>query len=716
LEEEATASFLFMGLFSETKTFVAASTSLLITKTPNIKKAGVLTSVLQGRDLAPDLVDSYLQGIFMASKRYYKYGRDSYIYGLPDGDQGLVNVQNYKIQPIIEAEVGFPILILASILDTCDSNYFAYPYMRDNRGWNPDDNTTTYIPEGSIGVVSFAGSQFVDVGKIEILYIDETQQNFYETITVTGSNQNKLFYHVTYVKASDTAGTRYYWNYDTSTNQYPQLTPKSDRALNSPYYPIVPVRENNNTLAVTGAPVFDSGGVQTKPPTALWASANSLLNTLELNYKNLGESVNKNPGIKHVDHAYVILGVDILTQSQPGMEYLSKYFTYLFGLNPSSKATFDHSLALAEEVTAPPKATIITIKDANYHIEIGYTWITNDVKTGSIGKRNFSTSTVVKKSPYKRTGFSYERTEITFRRQITDTTYSETVVAGLTHTNHVYKSYTIDSTVDSAGAKGSDGKRTDKNFVVPLNYAITLNMQLPVANDLMYESLWMVFNSYEVVELKWYETSFFQFVIVVAGIAISIITYTPGGFTQALLGISVSGAGLVPALLIDLTLSYALQAGFTIIAEQLGPEFALLAGLALGLYSMSTLINSPALSGLPFADAALFMSNGLQESAMEVGMEKITVEAKIEQDRQTGLIKGLEDKYAKIEMKVQVDPLALIQEMGSNFHYQSVQNYYHQKIHAGNIGINVLDSAANYVGNSLALPTTSNALGVRINV
>jgi hypothetical protein len=713
--------FLFMGLFSETKTYVNAVSAKLITETPDIKKAGVLTSILQGRDIGPDLTDSYMQGIFIKARRYFRYGRDHYYHGLPDGNQGLVNVQDYIVGPIIQAEVGFEIVIISNVIDTCDSNYFAYSHLRDNRGWNPDDNTTTYKPVGSVGVVKFVTSIFESVTQVLITYADTENNPFTETLTVSGAKLDVPFYHVIYTKKGESTGTRYYWNYDTTSGVHPELTPKAGSELLSPYYPIAPVRENNITMAVTEAPKFDSEGVETSPGTPFWLSARSLCKKLGLDYKNLGESVDKNPGINEIDHAYIILGVDILTDEQPGMTYLHDYFTYLYGLNPSSKPTFDHSISLGSENPNPPKGTIITIKDSTYHVDLGYTWITNDIKSGVLGIIGTCTKQISNIGSIKRKGYSFETTELTFRKQITATTYSETTTAGLTHTNHIYVKYTVDSTVASASEVDGEGDRINKNFVVPLNYAITNNMKFTVANDLMYESIWLVFNSHTEVELKWYQTSFFQFVIIVVAIAISIISYNPGALTQALTGVSIStaGAGLALAVVSDLLVAYALQLSFGLIADKLGPEIALIAGIALTIYTMRAplgLTGAGPVAGLPFVTSALNLATNVMDGLIEIKVGDIQEDMEAEKERQQQLTGELELKMEELAPRVNVDPLDLINDMGDNFSYQSVENYYYQKIHSGNVGVATLQSVNSYVENTLTLPTTSNSLGVNINV
>ena len=79
------------------------------------------------------------------------------------------------------------------------------------------------------------------------------------------------------------------------------------------------------------------------------------------------------------------------------------------------------------------------------------------------------------------------------------------------HTNIVNNKGRIESTL-----KEVVQDKDNNNFIVPLNsYIFDHTLSVTKRINLMYDCIQIIINSYEKTKLKWYQTSFFQFVMLV---------------------------------------------------------------------------------------------------------------------------------------------------------------------------------------------------------
>ncbi|CAL9956689.1 hypothetical protein VPHD518_0021 [Vibrio phage D518] len=704
-----------MGLFSKKKTFVGASTVSLIEDTPDMVGTTISTALLKGRDFAPDLIGNYLNGIYINSNRYYSYGRDTYTYGLPDGSHENLKTQDYILKPIIEKEVGFKITIVSSKLDKCDGTSMAYPWITDNRGWDYETNICAEHPFTNIFgspitvPVYFDYAETTDIDEITLQYSyteNETTTYVRETIALDNVYPGEYYHHVIYIEHGTTE-PRYYWNYRVNDGTYPELDVAPSIDLQSPYYPVVPVREFNKDLTAD-------------KETELYKTSKYLLNIIGLNIDDVATGINENPDVDDIDHAYVIMGIDILSEKEQSIRYLHDYFDNLHDLSPYTLSAYTTYLEGREDSddTTPPPTQVITIKDANYHIDLAYSYTRSDIITGSIGKIGHCVRQDNVRPVHEGQGYNAEESSIIFRRQLTENTYSEVEVYGLQHVNHIYKQYTVNTSIGDAYEEDSQGDRINMNFVVPLNYAVVRNMGLAKANELMYDSLKMVFNSVETVKLKWYQTGFFKFVAIIVAVAVTIYTSGAGtGLTESLVGGAVTvGAVTLPLIVTDIVLAIAINQGFMAVAEVVGAEIAFAAAIILSCYGVASVLGTGSNAGLPFASEALMVANGLTDAATKIGYEELAIEQEAFQLEAEAKVAELEENMAELENKHELDPVDIFTDFGDDYYFQTPTDYIYTSVHAGNIGVTTLDGPRNYVETTLSLPSLSNSLGVNINV
>lgn len=695
-----------MGIFSKKKTYVAATTLNLIEDTPDLVTQSVNSSIIKGRQIAPDIVGNYLNGLWISSKRYYNYARNNYTYGLPQGHKGVIKTQDYIVEEAIATDVGQPVTLLSHVVDVCDSDYFAYPWLLSNRGWVESTDEVTNPPTPPAGhsgePIYFYSSRPLGVNSLEITYtyVQSGNNRFYtETVTVTNMHPGEYYYHAVWVPRNQTSPVSY-WNYRISDGTYPRLALKGEQNLSSTYFPVVPLRTNNQDLVSN----IDNDFTRT---------SKFMLNIVGVQLGSVVDALNENPDIGDVDHSYIISGVSLDADKQQSLRYLHDYFVYLHGLNPWSKSAYDNWVSnhnQYDEMAKAPTVETIRIEDASYKIELSYLYTDQTIRSGSIGKIGFCNSSHNVESPGISGSFNYERSSVTYRRQLTENTYSEITIYGLKHVNYIYGSLTIDTTISEAFNDEDNG-----NFVVPLNFEIVEAMGLTRATELMYDTMKIVFNSTETVKLKWYQTSFFQFVTIVVAIAITVLTYQPGALTSSIVGAAgVAGLSTVQLVMADIVLSFAINEAINYIGEILPPEIAFAFAMAAAAYSVASLGATGSVKGLPFAAELLTVSNKIALASYDAAALELQEEVAQFEEYKTEAVAELEEKFEELQPQKDLDPLDLFVSFGEEDYFQTPDDYYFQSIHAGNIGAYSLESIRSYVDNTLTLPSLSNDIGPKL--
>ena len=707
--------FFYMGLFSETVTTVESFSARLIEDTPNLVKDSVYNAVLYNRSIADDLIANYLNGLAIKSDQMYRYAKTSYTYGLPNGHTEVIMPNAKLVKEAIELSIGAKVSVYFTTLEDCNPDYFAREILSLTQGWNADTGIVSnppFTPQGgSPTPVVFTYAEIVTPTVVGINYeytytasngtrVLATEHREYPVIRYY-MNEAAPYLHATYYEVTasgSSTGILQYWNYDTTSNVYPALSLPDGIVEDSPYYPIVPIRENNVDL--TDASLKD---------TELYKTSKDCLKKIGLDFVNLGEGVQANPDIGQVDHAYVILAVHLQSEELQSINYLHSYFSYLHGISKITKADFDR-WQQEEHKIEPPPVNKMVIEDANFKISIAYTHITKKVVEGSIGGiGKVARTNYVRPRELLVFGFGYEASSIVFQRQIASNLYEEVEVFGLTHVNHIYQRYTVETTI---------GRSIDKNnddFFIPININVAKTLGLMEHNYLMYDAIRIVFNSFDVRKLKWYETGFFKMVLIV--IAIIITIYSLGTLTEAMIAAygAVAGGGVAAAIAAGLVLAeaiawsaiYSLAAGWVV--DALGVEFALIASvlaLAVGLAATNGTAISGSVAGMPFSidliQIASVVAGSISKSAGEQ-ISDIRQEAEELAVKQNELLEELNELYDALDNGLTIDPFEWVTYDTLNNPYESPDEMYNRTIHAGNIGALSLNAISQYVESQVKL-------------
>ena len=349
----------------------------------------------------------------------------------------------------------------------------------------------------------------------------------------------------------------------------------------------------------------------------------------------------------------------------------------------------------------------LVVSDVMYKSEIAYKYITKKVVSGVIG----TTGTVDKeiiirereryyvenKGAYTYTSVFYsEDSSLFLRKQITNSSYEEIEVRGLTHTNIVNNKGRIESTL-----KEVVQDKDNNNFIVPLNsYIFDHTLSVTKRINLMYDCIQIIINSYEKTKLKWYQTSFFQFVMLVITIALTIAGMPELGVTLQ----TATATEIAVMLATQLAITVAVQLAVHVAIKALGINGALatilIVAAAVATYQFA---GGSGMKNLPWAKEMMSAVNTLPSAYnKEVSaMTKDIMEdmAAFQQSAQTQLDE-IHKKLEEITKQSNLDPMGIFALM-DYYPNESIDDYYYRHCHMGNPGVLTLDAITDYVDNML---------------
>lgn len=627
----------------------------------------------------PKVLDTMYNGLALRIHQAYNYGRDFYTYGLPNGyEEVLGDAPVSTVESIISTEVGYPVTVQTIQVEEPDDVFFAEYHAWNYWGWRYGDEYLTNPPIAPIKGynVKIAETTFNPYGNLVITFNigkDISGDDVFTDYLLDKSeldpvpDQSKIYYQVRFLPTGATTINYEYWIYEVGIGTNPNLDDITLIDLGSPFLPVIPLRQDNKNLGPEvedGEYVLDVNGSRIRPDTDLYRTSVKLCDKLDTDFDRLCLDISNNPDIRDIDHAYLIFGIDIRTEHRVGQDYLYDFFEDL-------------------AVKAPGAQSII-IQDAKYKVRLSYTNNTRTIILGELGKPR---------------ELIYSGNTLTIRKDLRNGTYGEIVITDLLHTNYVYGSHAVKTSL-------SDSADPDNyNFIVPLNYDLfraykgLLNRQ-----SLLKESFKLVFNSFERRKLKWYERSFFKVLILV--IAIAITVWSAGAAYANIvaayeLGISAAISAAVKMVAVSLLIGTSVKW----LSSQLPPEVGIviavvLTALAIGGYTGT--IN------FEFVDAEGFLSltNAVLEGTQEGlanDMAELMNEINSFMAEAEAAQEELDDLWS--ELDVSADWFTeTIMEQTQLIKIESPEEFYTRTIHAGNIGTATLSQIENYVDKSLELP------------
>lgn len=678
-----------MGLFSKTKTYVETTTLRLVEDTPNILQQSIRTSILGNRPIVDDMLANVMRGLGAQADSYYRYGRDKYYFGLPQGSIEAAPASASTVGLVLADIEGGDVKVEYCVASIADATYFAHPFLQSNRGWDYSTDIVSNPPFGSGGdTVYYSKARFLSSTKIIITYIYGAGNTYEEQITVPAVSLNDIYYHSSYL-TGDFTGARKYWTYNASLGTYPTLN--INTKPDSPYYPVVPLRRNKEDWTV------DDGSERYK-------TSKRLLGRFNIEIDELGTGINGNPDINDVDHAYVILGVHLQSKVPQTQDYLYRYFKHLEGLSEYTEDDYIRWTARdpAYQDSVIPKMNKVTVKEEDYHIEVGYLYINSEMKNGVLGKTGFVNTETIVKPKISRGYYSFETSEFIIRKQLTATTYEEVTIVGLKHVNYIYGNYTVDTNLADSLVEEED------DFILPLHNEVAKSISVFKRTDLMYDALRIVFNSIIIRKLKWYETGFFQLVLIVVAIVLTVVSY--GALSESLAVAMGFTAGTASAAIVGFlayaAVNIAIQYGFQFLIDVLGVNIAFVIAIVAAVYGVVGQIN-----GAPFADAALQVQSGFTNglsNKFDSEMKDLLSDWEVLQKEMEDAWLELREMEAELNTDGLIDPMILLNNTsGLASPNESPEDYYNTRIHSGNIGVNAFKAIEHFVPINLTLQGTT---------
>lgn len=698
-----------MGLFSSKTVITVSSVAVnLVGNPPDTNKVAVIQAILHGTAVPDEVLDSAMSGISSKAAKMHKYALEEYPLGLPNGSiVGLEQTQASTIKAIIDQEIGKQVVIIYAFNDLLTPTMAAVDYLRSVRGLKFSTNEVTIHSFADVShskpLLLNRGEYIAATNKIRLFYRQDTVALFgsatYKEVSEEIPMPAGMFLGDFYCMAAysilgqngKVLPGEYFWYTRLCDKIYPELVYNPAQFASQSFMPIIPLRKNNSDLTS-----------ESRKDTELYKASKELLGIVNLDIDALAATLNSNPDIDSIDHAYVMFGVNIHTKEQASLRYLCDFFDYMADQSVYKKEHYvDPNLGRKQWKRNSMFTRLfmgsgtpidVALREYGFDISLDYLYVESKLVTGSIGPVGFAAST--------RKG-----DDMIFCLQIAALTYKEIYVCEMVHKNTIYQGHAVTTTVSSS---------TDNdNFIIPIHFGIASDMPLMKRNALYYDSFRMVINSYDVQKVKWYQSGIFKVVFFVVALVISIYTGGAGAWLAGLaaaadIGIVAVISYVLPALLIGVAVNY----GMKFVAKAVGAEFAMILGAVVAVAALTAGSGSSFNllgSSMPSASTLLQCSSALMNASNEIIYEEIMdVMQEIEQF-QAGAEKKmsvLDDARKLLQTNEDIDPLQMIVFTPPYLAVpsESPDAFYNRTIHNTNIGVLCLDAIENYADIMLKLP------------
>jgi hypothetical protein len=729
-----------MSHLFDTKTVtVYSSSSSLYEQSDDPITTVALSGILNNTSISAGIGDYCLNGMASKARRAYIYGRDSYTLGLPSGVNEEFSASEYSsVTAILEKINGGSVYIHFSVITTLTTLLAITPWLMENRGYNYYTETVSSYPftiknnasavyvssvtkSGSNAIITYyyTYKTYGDGGDSYVKY--ET-----ETVAIGSSYSIGEKYCIAAYYSADSSGnatgSRKYWFYRIADGTY-DIDSTSTDISDAIYMPVIPIRYDNEDL--TSDDFTD---------TELYTTSKKLLGKLDIDIDDIADLLNESSSVDSIDHAYVMFGIDLLTEDEIDIQYLMLYFEYLGDIaaygeeeylsNTDSDYTNEFATERYSTRTDTPTEGLLSY---GLNFGIGFNYIRVTYTSGSIG--DVGTYASEYGTDY---GYTTERQEgnedesvqqyydnswVSYKYQVSSNKIKVVTVYGLYQFNYgIY-------TGDTDGVGGSTGLLTNAyeamedsdsyRIIVPLHYGIATQLTLMEQNVLFGNSLQLVMNSYDITKLSWYEQGWFTVVVMV--VTIIIIAYTGQTWLAGLVEVGGGLYAILMYLLKSTLMMLALKTAVTFIVEAIGLEGSLAIAAVIAVVSIYckrpdagiTFLNGITITAETCMQAAMSVISSAS-SIMQSEIEAIADAMTAYEEYTDELWDELEESWDELYGDQLIDPLILISASPTqDFVDESPEEFYYRTIHVGNIGTSVLDTAMNYCDNMLQLPTLS---------
>ena len=743
-----------MGLFgSKKKTTVGTTVSRVVGETdiPNSMKRGVINSLFQEGDLTDFILEELIGSIAFKAERAYKYADTTYAYGLPSGEVISMSKGVEEAEVILKGIEGPGAIVVYSNFGPANSIHLSWMHLVDSLGYLASTNELTvlsaqkgfpvylinmnivmsqtvydsiepqtlqrwdvspqagYTPNRAAVITSLIGSLthapvildptvHKETARIKVCWeaipdLSKPNNKVYQeqilNIVLPELNPDADYFQVKFINGNTTK----YWIYESGTGTYPTLDALFDVPFNTigNYFPFLYFR-------------FGKQSMDKKKGTLEYSTSKKLAKYFGLDYASTIEAVHANPDIEDVEQAMMIMAVSPNSKDKEDLQYLFDYFNAQAAAQTPGKQSM-YNISLAQMGLKAPSSYTTVIADARFKMSLGNEGISKKLNFGKLGKVGSYHSAIsyhdIQGEPIVDAmfGITHEMLRITthsFRKQISEHVYEDIAVQNLRMTYHIY------------GKHSTVGDDKDPILLIPLDRSITKKYPLSIRENLYTSSMHYVFNSRIVTKVKWYQSSFFSFVIAVVAMVIGAYFLGPKlvAFNAALAAGSITLQSILMTVAMGILESVVMQEIIKIFVKAVGLENAFF----LAILSMAVMAGLGAMNGgfskMPWGETLLKISNGLM-----TGVNKAFTTATMD----------LQEEYEQFGLYVQEQNDILKEQMdllkGNNLlnpfivFGESPNDFYNRTVHSGNIGVIGISAVKHYVPNALTLPKLNETLG-----
>jgi len=506
-------------------------------------------------DIGASVVNTHLTGPGTKQKAFYRWARSNFDMGMPTATlRASYNLDGSLVAAEIPAPAGSTVEIQSTYIESANSQYYAEQLILEDYPLLVETEWTSEYNLGSDSVTI----TFEDTTTFTFPLVGYTPDQdfiiayYHEEVTATGAlGPLKLFIYVL-------GGANANLN-----------------ALENPanvigeFYPFIPLRINNKAIDHAD---YIADGTYDLCKKAYKRGAGNSLDTV------LG-SIEDNPQIGDIDFAFLSWGIPLNVVDNSARRYLYSYFKSLIAQQSTSATAYEGFFAglsdfntamdtyntwlTAQEdpldplygTTRPPQPTtiqpsqsVIQIQSDNpafsqYNVKL--TWINVaenqyaglgkvDAKNGEVWIEQDTADTwveVIGKRWWINNDDRGEWINVTQTNtydvfhifwQLTDNSYQKITVRGAVHQNYAYKNHTV-TTYSNSALNDTD----ESSFLVPMHYPTVREMSLIDQTQMVTANTFMVFNTYQVTKVRWYQRGIFRIILLIVVVIVSVLTMNP---------------------------------------------------------------------------------------------------------------------------------------------------------------------------------------------
>lgn len=753
-----------MGLFSgKKKTYVATSVSRVISDKmlPNAVRTGTLRAIVQDDEIPANILEQLVSSIGVRAERMYEYAERSYTFGVPSGQFHSATQGNKEAQVILSNLEGTPVLIDYCQYGPPNNLHIAWSKLVSIYGYNPNTNEITslsvvkknkvYLQDIRItvsqefmdtmepgalvqwGIPAKAGftpnRPLADEGVTALLehtpvYVDPAASVPYaqiaycwivegslisgpdilpgpefktETLNIplTGFDDEKDYFHVKYFVNEIIK----YWMYEDNSGVYPDLDNTFDdpSKVTGDFFPFAYFRYNKQSV------------IENKD-TEEYKTSKKLVKYLGMDYDDVASAVDENPDIKDVEQAMLVFAVPANSSSPIEQRYLYEFFDNWFYSGaeqfstPTQAAIEAHFVGNLDIV----KQTIV-IQDKRFKMALSNGGIYKKRRVGKIGVKGsyeveVITSNIMEEYMLMGMTDTMNTKQIPikthcYRYQISENLYDEIKVVNLKMMYYIFEKYT------------TTGDDVDAILLIPLARTITTNYSSIDREELYSRALHYVFNSRVIVTIKWYQSDFFQFLLLVVAVVMTVISLgTDGGaLITAIASGNVAAIGAAAYLLLEkILIGLVIGAVVKVFIKAVGLDIAFILAVILAVVGMGTdfFTTGSGVPGAPWAQDLLSIANtlvkGITDSINDL-MNDLLADASAFNAQMEEQFKLIDDANKLLETSNILNPRIIFGE--------SPNDFYNRTVHSGNIGVMAISAVSSFVDIALTLPKLEDTLG-----